>query len=188
MADELLDDELEEEQEEEREGGRFGLSNTVIKILLGSILFLALIFVTGFVSYVVNMMLPAPQITEFELSQPSVRTRTLEYKYYPIPSFKLNLNPTGEEGGTSTTYVTVTMYLAYAQENREVELELQQREQELRHKILYVIGSQSYEDINTAREREEFLKRKLITELNKIMEKPNSILDIFFTEFNISRT
>jgi flagellar basal body-associated protein FliL len=181
--DELLDDEMEEEQEER---GGTGLSGTIIKILIGVILFLVLVFVTGFISWIVNQMMPAPTISEFELSQPSTRTKSLDFGYFPIPSFKLNLNPS-EDDEASTTYVTVTMYLAYDKEDRDVELELTEREQQIRHKILHVISSQTYDMINTSRKREEYLKRKLITELNQLMEKPNSIVDIFFTEFNISR-
>ncbi len=169
-----------EEGEKREKSARFSPKALVIVII-------STIFV-GFIGIVFLSMLTSWRVFDSKMSAINAYSDrrfdvSVPRSVYPIPEFKLPLIK--KKGESLTTIVQVKLGIAYEKDNRQVEDELIKRKEMIKDKVQYIIAKKSYEEISTATNREEFLKKHLIYELRQIIE--GEIFDIYFDKLVIAR-
>lgn len=181
----------EQEQNEASEGGENKAQNflqsniaKMIVRILGWVLAIgvgvALMFLTA--TLVLELRGDAPE--EQSIIAPPVIESTPIYAVHPLDTFTINLDK--RDDSEKTTIVTAKLVLAYPQDRKDVQSEINQRKEQLSDAIQSIIARKRFEDINTANKRENFLKQELITEVNRNLIN-KGIVDIYITKFEISR-
>ncbi len=181
MADDvdIIDDDDEKQEDEKKEKV---LSVNIIKYLTYLGLVLGVILISIVSSIIVNQFWGTtsqvpPYQRKIRPTPPPPRAT------YEIPEFKLPLDKKEDEN--ITTIVQVKLSLAYKKDDQQTLNEIINRKEQIKDRIQFIIAKKKYEDISTARRREEDLKKDLIDKINNIME--NQIFDIYFDVFVISR-
>lgn len=98
----------------------------------------------------------------------------------PLKAFKLNLS---DPTGTNPVFIQVEMALAYEQNNEKLQNELIERKFEIRDKVITLISSKTYEDVNTP-DKIEDLKKEIKNQINTLMIN-GLIEDVYLLEFNV---
>lgn len=173
----------EEESDKDKNKAKKSLiSSRLAKFLIYSFLCLFLIFLVILISILVVKY----ETSNFDLNynQVDLNKSISEPKdIYEIPEFKLALDKSPKD--SMTTIVQIKLFIAYKQGDQSVLNEIIQRKEQIKDRIQFIISSKTYDQISTARFREDFLKEDLLYGLNSILSE--EILDIYFDTFVISR-
>ena len=171
--------------DEEEEGGQEdepkGFSEKWVNVLKYSVLFLVVILISVTSSLIVNHFF-GPTDT---VSIPGLKDQARKLPVpdvYQVPEFKLPLDKQDDE--SRTTIVQAKIGIAYEKDNQQIVNEIIARKAQIQDKIQYVIASKKYEEINTARGREE-LKKDIVYAINSIMTE-GEVQNVFFSTFVIS--
>ncbi len=102
---------------------------------------------------------------------------------YILPEFKLALKK--EKDASYTMIIQVKLGIAYEKDNQQVLDELISREAQLLDTVQSILAKKTYEEISTATDREELLKKELIEAIRQIIK--GEVFDIYFNKFVIFR-
>ncbi len=97
---------------------------------------------------------------------------------YSIDEFKLKLDGLA-------WMIRAQVSMAYDKTNEELAEELEERRLELADKIISIISSKSYYDIDSADKRQFGLKKELINEINSLLDKGN-VEDLYYIKFLVT--
>ncbi len=84
------------------------------------------------------------------------------------------------------TLIKFSFYIAVADNTSDVIEEITKRQKEILDKVLYIISTKTYEDVNTIDKREFNLKKEIINEINSILNQGKA-KDIYFSLFMVTK-
>lgn len=181
MAEENREEEKAESGEgypEEKSGGF--LSRGIVKILMFVAAGLVGIILMVVISNIVfNIRSAGERKQEEVMWTPGVKPKKPPYQTMHLEPFKVNLN---DPTGTKPVFVNLDIALAYEKNNVMLQTELLDRKFEIRDRIITLISSKTYEDINT-KDKLEDLKKEIRNQINALLIG-GSIEEIYVVDFN----
>ncbi len=181
MAEENLNELQEQEAvrpytEEESEKK---ISSRLIKILM----FVAIGIVAILMMIIVNRIMKSIDGGKKEQTEilwaPGVTPKKKPFQSLHLNPFKLNLN---DPTGSNPVFIKIELALAYEQNNIKLQTELLSRKFEIRDKIITLISSKTYEDINTP-DKIQDLKKEIKNQTNELLIN-GLIEDVYIIEYN----
>jgi flagellar FliL protein len=106
--------------------------------------------------------------------------KQLPLKTLKLDSFRFNLS---DPDGNNGIFFQLEIALGYPEGNPELDLELQNRNYQIKDKIIALISQKTYENIKTT-EQVEKLKEEIKTLINSILIQ-GKVEKIFLIEFNV---
>lgn len=186
MAEERLEEDEEKEEKDSAgaqnydEVGGKGLSKGLIKILMFIAAGLVGIILMVVVSNIVFNMRNKGETKQEEVTwAPGVTPKKSPYQTLKIDPFKLSLN---DPTGTNTVFLMFEMAIGYEKNNIKLQTELSDRKFEMRDKILTLLASKTYEDLNTP-DKVQTLKKEIKNQINTLLLN-GLIEEIYIIEFN----
>lgn len=186
MAEERME-EMEEKEEKESTGsqayeeeGSRGLSKGLIKILMIVASVLIGIILMVIVSNIVFNMRNKGESKQEEVTwAPGVTPKKDPYQTLKIDQFKLSLN---DPTGTNPVFLQFEMAIGYEKNNIKLQTELSDRKFEMRDKILALLASKTYEDVNTP-DKIQTLKKEIKNQINTLLIH-GLVEEVYIIEFN----
>jgi flagellar FliL protein len=159
------------------------------QLLLILIIILVAIFAMIFIANMVfkSRSSEMASVTQ-ELWAPTVTPKSKAYSTFPLETLQLNLN---DPTGSITVFIKVTIALAYEGDSGDKEekkqspfqKELEDRKFQIKDKIIQLIESKSYDEINSP-DKQRALKKEIMSQINSILMN-GIIRDVYFSEFNV---
>jgi flagellar FliL protein len=162
-----------EEEGKKISGGLLKILMIVASILVGVILMVIIS------NIVFNIKSTGVSKQEEVLWAPGVTPKKPPYQTLHIDPLKLNLN---DPTGTNPVFIQIELALAYEQNNIKLQTELLSRRFEIRDKIITLISSKTYEDINTP-DKSQSLKKEIKNQVNTLLIN-GLIEDVYIIDFN----
>jgi len=180
-------EELEKETEQEESSGSYSeqegkkLSGGLVKMLMmvaSALVGIILMVVVSNIVYNVKSSGGGDEQKEV-IWAPGVTPKKEPFQTMLINQLKMNLS---DPTGTNPVFVQMEMALAYEQSNLLLQNELLNRKYEMRDKIITLISSKTYEDINTP-DKIQGLKKEIKNQVNTLLIN-GLIEDIYLIDFN----
>lgn len=176
--------------DEEQEGGGAGglmsmaggLNSTVVRIILGAIGIVALVFITIGVSYWTMktwFLSSEPQQNQQEQQQQAPGASEDPYQEFALENDFIITKQMPGSGRTRTLKVSIV--LAFNQENASVKTELEKRKSQIRDRIFQILGRKNAEELGYG--NMQSLKDELVNEINKMLTGGNRIQAVFFNNY-----
>ena len=183
MAEDNLNDVISQDEGAgpytEEEGGK-KISSRLIKILMLFAAFFVGVIIMVVVSNVVfNIRSSGKGKQEEILWAPGVTPKKQPFQTLHLDPFKLNLN---DPTGANPVFIQIELAMAYEQNNIQLQTELLSRKFEIRDKIITLISSKTYEDINTP-DKIQSLKKEIQNQINTLLIA-GLIEDVYVIEYN----
>ncbi|OHD11954.1 MAG: hypothetical protein A2Y41_05150 [Spirochaetes bacterium GWB1_36_13] len=181
MAEELNDEESKEEGGiSEQPSGGF-LSKGIVKILMIVASFLVGVILMVLVSNIVfNIREKGSQKEEEVIWSPGVTPKKPAYQTLGLDPFKINLN---DPTGTMPGILQLEIALAYEKNNVKLQTELLDRKLQIRDKIITLLSSKTYEDLNTP-DKIADLKKQIKNQINTLLME-GIIEEIYVSSFDV---
>lgn len=179
-------EDLEKETEQEESSGSYSdqegkkLSGGLVKMLMivaSALVGIILMVVVSNIVY--NVKSSGVDDQKEVIWAPGVTPKKEPYQTMLINQLKMNLS---DPTGTNPVFVQMEMALAYEQNNLLLQNELLNRKYEMRDKIITLISSKTYEDINTP-DKIQGLKKEIKNQVNTLLIN-GLIEDIYLIDFN----
>lgn len=159
-----------------------GLNSTMVRILLGAIGVVALVFITIGVSYwTMQTWFLSSESQQNQQQQQESAPGTSEE---PFQQFALEddfIITKQMPGSGRTRTLKVSVVLAFNQENAPVKQELEDRRAQIRDQIFQILGSRNAEELGY--DNMQSLKDELVNEINKMLTSQNRIQAVYFDNY-----
>jgi len=183
--DDATQDGEAEDSEGEGDGGGLlgfvgGMNSTMIRILMGAIGVVALIFITVGVSY--WTMQTWFLNSEPEQEQNQQQTPGVNEEPYQQFEMENDFIITKEVPGSNRTRtLKIDLVIAFNQENASVSNELEQRKSQIRSRIFQILGNKNAEQLGY--DNMQDLRDELTNEINKMLTTGYRISTVYFNNY-----
>jgi flagellar basal body-associated protein FliL len=173
------------DEEDEGGGGLLsfagGLNSTMVRIILGAIGVVALVFITIGVSYwtMQTWFLNSQPEQGNQQQQQDMGTAQEPYQQFALEDDFIITKQMPGTGRPRTLKVSVV--LAFNQENAPVQQELDQRRAQIRDRIFQILGQKNAEELGY--ENMQGLKDELVNEINKMLTSQYRIQAVYFNNY-----
>jgi flagellar FliL protein len=160
-------------------GGGKRIGGLIKILMIGASILVGVIIMIVISNIVFNIKSSGQTKQEEVLWAPGVTPKKDAYQTIKVDPIKLNLN---DETGANPFFISVEMALAFEKNNIPLQTELNERQFEMRDKIIALISSKTYGDINTP-DKVQGMKKEIKSQINTLLIN-GMIEDIYFIEFN----
>lgn len=186
LGEENATEELDDESGDEAEGGGGllgfvgGMNSSIIRILLGAIGVVILIFITVGVSYWTMQtwfLSSEPEQNQSQQKTPGVAEEP--YQEFVLENDFIITKQMPGSGRTRTLKVNIV--IAFNSENSGVTTELKQRKSQIRSRIFEILGNKNAEELGY--DNMQDLRDELTNEINKMLTRGNRISTVYFNNY-----